>query len=67
MGMSLSALVYSFRNPRISSVGFVRIMPNIGNNMNTILSQSCKQGFLLSTDLPVMVNLSDINYQLTYK
>ena len=66
MGMSLSALVYSFRNPRTSSVGFVRIM-NIGNNMNTILSQPCKQGFLLLTDLPVIVNLSDINYQLTYK
>ena len=30
------------------------------------LSQSCKRGLLLLTDLPVMVNLCDINYQLTY-
>ena len=34
--------------------------------MYSALSQSCKQGLLLLTDLPVMVNVSDINYQLTY-
>ena len=39
---------------------------NTGNNVYTALSQSCKQGFLLLADLPFMVNLSDINYQLTY-
>ena len=34
--------------------------------MYLALSQSGKQGVLLFTDLPVMVNLSDINYELTY-
>ena len=32
--------------------------------MYSALSQSCK--YLLLTDLPVMGNLCDINYQLTY-
>ena len=48
-----------------SSADLVQIM-NIGNNMYSALSQSCKQGLLFLTDLPVMVNLSNINYQLTY-
>ena len=65
VAMSLSALVYNFRNPITSSADLVQIM-NIGNNMYSALSQSCRQGLLLLTDLPVMVNLSDINYQLTY-
>ena len=43
----------------------VQIM-NIGNNMYSALSQSAKQGLLLLTDLPCMVNLCDTNYQLTY-
>ena len=62
--MSLSALVYGFRNPATSSADLVQIM-NVGNNMYSALSQSCKQGLLLLTDLPVMVILSDINYYLT--
>ena len=32
--------------------------------MFTTLPQSCIQGFLLLTDLPVTVNVSDINYLL---
>ena len=65
--MSLLALVYNFRNPITSSADLIQIM-NIGNNMYSALSQSCKQGLLFLTDLPVMVNLhvSYINYQLTY-
>ena len=65
VAMSLSALVYNFRDPITCSADLVQIM-NVGNNMYSALSQSCKQGLLLLTDLPVMVNLSDINYQLTY-
>ena len=65
VAMSLSALVYSFRNPITSSADLVQIM-NIGNNMYSALSQSCKQGLLLLTDLPVRINLGDINYQLIY-
>ena len=45
VAMSLSALVYSFRNPITSSADLVQIM-NIGNNMYSALSQSCKQGLL---------------------
>ena len=60
-------LVYNFVNPISSSADLVQIM-NIGNNMYSALSQSCRQGLLLLTDLPVMNNLqvSDMNYQLTY-
>ena len=54
MAMSLSALVENFRNPITSSVDLVQII-NIGNNMYSVLSQSCKQGLLFLTDLPVMV------------
>ena len=65
MAMAQLALVYNLRNPVTSSADLVQVM-NTRNNMYTDLSQSCKQGFLLLTDLPFMVNLSDINYQLTY-
>ena len=65
MAMSLSALVFNFRNSITSSADLVQIM-NIGNNMYSALSQSAKQGLLLLTDLPCMVNLCDTNYQLTY-
>ena len=65
VAMSLSALVYNFGNPIACSADLVQIM-NTGNDMYSALSQSCKQWLLLLTDLPVMVNLSDINYQLTY-
>ena len=34
--------------------------------MYSALSQTCRQWLLLLTDLPVMNNFSDINYQLTY-
>ena len=37
-----------------SSADLVQII-NIGNNMYSALSQSCKQGLLFLTDLPVMV------------
>lgn len=30
------------------------------------MSESAKHGLLLLTDLPVMINLYDINYQLAY-
>ena len=65
VAMSLSALVFNFRNSITSSADLVQIM-NIGNNMYSALSQSAKQGLLLLTDLPCMVNLCDTNYQLTY-
>ena len=44
----------NFRNPITSSADLVQII-NIGNNMYSALSQSCKQGLLILTDLPVMV------------
>lgn len=56
VAMFLSALVYNLRNLITSSADLVQIMNN-GNNMYTTLPQSCKQVFLLLTDLHVMVNL----------
>ena len=63
--MSLSALVYNFRNSITSSADLVQVM-NIGNNMYSALSQSAKERLLLLTELPVMVSLSDTNYELRY-
>ena len=65
VAMSLSAFVSNFRNLITSSADLVQIM-TIVNNIYSALSQSCKQRLQLLTDLPVMVNLSDIKYQLTY-
>ena len=65
MAMSLSALVFNFRNSITSSADLVQIL-NIGNNMYSALSQSVKQGLLLLMDLPCMVNLCNTKYQLTY-
>ena len=63
--MSLSALVFNFRNSITSSADLIQIMNN-GNNMYSALTQSAKQGLLLLTDLPHTVNFYDTNYQLTY-
>ena len=65
VAMSLSALVFNFRKSITSSADLGQIM-NIGNNMYSALSHSAKQGLWLLTDLPVMVNSCDTNYQLTY-
>ena len=46
VAMSLSALVFNFRNSITSSADLVQIM-NIGNNMYSALSQSAKQGLLV--------------------
>ena len=54
MAMSLSALIKNFRNPITFSADLAQII-NIGNNMYSALSQSCKQGLLVLTNLPVMV------------
>ena len=59
MAMSLSALVYDFRNPITCSADLLVQVMNVSNNMCLALSQSCKPGLLLLTNLPVMVNLSD--------
>ena len=65
VAMSLSALVFNFRNSITSSADLVQVM-NIGNIMYSALSQSAKEGLLLLTDLPAMVSLSDTNYELRY-
>ena len=65
VAMSLSALVYNFRNSITSSADLVQVM-NTGNNMYSALSQSAKERLLLLTELPVMVSLSDTNYELRY-
>ena len=65
MALSLSALVFNFRNSITSSPDLVEIL-NTGNNMYSALSQSVKQGLLLWMDLPCMGNLCNTNYQLTY-
>ena len=39
---------------------------NIGNHLYSTLSQSTKEIFLLLTDLPAIVNLFEVNYNLRY-
>ena len=39
---------------------------NIGNDLYSTLSKSARETFLLLTDLPAMVSLLEINYELSY-
>jgi len=47
VALSLSAIVFNFRNSITSSADLIQIM-NIGNNMYSALTQSAKQGLQIS-------------------
>ena len=63
--MSFASLIYNKRNRIVSSVDLVNIM-NIGNELYSGLSSLSSQSYLLLTDVPEMIIVFNINYQLQY-
>ena len=63
--MSLVSLIYYKRNGVVSSVDLVNIMNN-GNELYSGLSSLSRQSYLLLTEVPEMIILFNINYQLQY-
>ena len=56
---------YNKRNGIVSSVDLVNIM-NIGNEFYSGLSSLSRQSYLLFTEVPEMIIVFNINYQLQY-
>ena len=65
VAMSLTSLIYNYRNNIISSVDLINIM-NIGNELYSGLSRLSRQTFLLLTELPDVLNVFNTDYQLQY-
>ena len=65
VAMSLSALIYNHRISISSARDLVNIM-NLGNELYSVLSRFYNQTFLLSTELPSMVTVSETNYKIEY-
>ena len=61
---SLCSFIYNTRQ-RISS-GQDLIDINIGNQLYSGLSQLARQSYLMQTELPTMLNVSEADYQLEY-
>ena len=70
VAMSLCALIHNFRNKSVTHTisypeHLVQIM-NIGNELYSALSRLSRQSYLLLTELPTMVTVLNINYQLEF-
>ena len=62
---SLASLIYNKRNGIVYSMDLVYIM-NIGNELYSGLSSLSRQSYLLLTEVPEMIIVFNINYQLQY-
>ena len=65
VAMSLASLIYNKKNGIVSSMDLVNIM-NIGNELYSGLSSLSRQSYLLLTEVPEMIIVCDITYQLQY-
>ena len=64
VAMSLTSLIFAYRNNGISSpMDLVKIM-NIGNELYGSLSKLSGQTFLMLTEVPEMVSIFNTTYQL---
>ena len=63
VAMSLASLIYNKRISIVSSMDLVNIM-NIGNELYSGLSSLSWQSHLLLTEVPEMIRVFNINYQL---
>ena len=59
------SLIYNKRNGIVSLMDLFNIM-NIGNELHSGLSSPSKQSYLLLTEVPEMIIVFNINYQLQY-
>ena len=65
VAMSLVSLIYNKSNGVVSTMDLVNIM-NIGNELYSGLSSLSNQSYLLFTEVPEMIIVFNINYQLQY-
>ena len=65
VAMSFASLIYNKRNRIVSSMDLVNIM-NIGNELYSGLSSLSRPSYLLLTEVPEMIIVFNINYQLQY-
>ena len=65
LAMSLASLMYNKRNGILSSMDLVNIT-NSGNELYSGLSSLSRQSYLLVTEVPEMIIVFNINYQLQY-
>ena len=63
VAMLLAFLLYDKRNGIVSSMDLVNII-NIGNKLYSGLSSLSRQSYLLLTEVPEMIIVFNINYQL---
>ena len=63
MAMSLSALIYNSNKEITESEDLIQII-NIGNALYGALSSLTGQSYLLLSELPTMVTISNTNYQI---
>ena len=65
VAMSLTSLIYNYRNGITSSMDLVNIM-NIGNELYSGLSRLSRQSYLLLTEVPEVISVFNTNYCLQY-
>ena len=65
VGMRLCSLIYNNKQGISSANDLIQIM-NIGNKLYSSLSQLARQSNLMQTELPAMLNVLDVDYQLEY-
>ena len=66
VGMSLCSLIYNYSNESITDSGDLIQIMNIGNELYSVLCRLLRQPYLLLTELPTVVTVLNINYQLEF-
>ena len=65
VAMSLTFLTYNKKDGLVSTMDLVNIV-NIGNELYSGLSSLSRQSYLLLSEVPEMIMVFNINYQLQY-
>jgi len=65
VAMSLCSLIYNNKQGINSAKHLMSIM-NIGNQLNSSLSQLIGQSFLMQTEIPTLLNVFETDYELQY-
>ena len=67
VAMSLCSLIYNNKvSQGVNSANDRVSIMNIGNQLYSTLSQLSRQSFLMYTDLPTLLNVSETDYDLQY-
>ena len=65
VAMSLTGLIYNYRNAITTSMDLVSIM-SVGNELYSYLSRLSRQSYLMLSEIPEMITMFDTDYQLQY-